>query len=320
LQRKIYSPDEIMKNQFTKKFRLFIFFCLFCVACASIGFAQNANGGRQNDPVVAAGNGSLRQSDVKELRDLFEWLFETTFSLAERTRFQTLIIQKWNESEKEARGISDLIKTHRQIQTLSQADREKIRLELLPKVAASFESGQSELNDFMSGIYQNSRKNSAAQNDSQNPADGGERDKSSNGAVTLADLTGTWSSGSISGERYKNLRNNELSDVSGNMSEYIISPNGQIEYTGYLSTTIYACSTRLFFQKKGKISVSGSSITFDYKTGERDYQNSCNASLSGVKPIPPSTKTVSFTLEREGQNVKLCTSDEGAQTCLYKVK
>jgi hypothetical protein len=253
---------------------------------------------------------------VKELRDLFEWLFETTFSLAERTRFQTLIIQKWNESEKEARGISDLIKTHRQIQTLSQADREKIRLELLPKVAASFESGQSELNDFMSGIYQNSRKNSTARNDSPNSVDGG----NSGGAVTLADLAGTWSSGSVSGEQYKNLRNNELSDVSGNTSEYIISPNGQIEYTGYLSTTIYACSTRLFFQKKGKISVSGSSITFDYKTGERDYQNSCNASLSGVKPIPPSTKTVSFTLEREGQNVKLCTSDEGAQTCLYKVK
>jgi hypothetical protein len=308
-----------MKNQFTKKIRLFIFLCLFCSGCASIGFAQNANGGRQNDPVLAAGNPSLRQSDVKDLRDFFEWLFETTFSPFEQIRFQTLIVQKWNESEKEARGISDLIKTHRQIQTLSAADREKIRLELLPKVAASFVSGQSELNDFMSGIYQNSRKNSTAGNDSQNPVDGGERDKISGGAVTLADLAGTWSSGSVSGRRYINLRNNELSDVSGNMSEYIISPNGQIEYTGYLSTTIYACSTRLFFQKKGKISVSGSNITFDYKSGERDYQNSCNASLSGVKPIPPSTKTVSFTLERDGQNVKLCTSDEGVQTCMYKV-
>ena len=271
--------------------------------------------------MLAAGNPPLRQSDAGKLRDFFEWLFEAHFSAAEQTEFQSLIVKKWNEAEKEARGISDLIKTHRQIQTLSQADREKIRLELLPKIAASFENGRSELNDFMSDIYQNSRKNSAAQNDSPNSVDGSDGGGSSNGgAVTLADLAGTWSSGSVSGERYKNLRNNELSDVSGNMSEYIISPNGQIEYTGYLSTTIYACSTRLFFQKKGKISVSGSNITFDYKTGERDYQNSCNASLSGVKPIPRSTKTVSFTIERIGKDIKLCTTDEGVQSCLYKVR
>ena len=140
-----------------------------------------------------------------------------------------------------------------------------------------------------------------------------------NGSPTVTDLAGTRSSASVSGERYKNLRNGELSDVSGNMSEYVISPNGEIQYTGYLSTTIYACATKLFFTKKGKISVSGSLITFDYQTGERDYQNSCNASLSGVKPVPPQKKTVAFTLERDQHGVKLCTLDEGVQTCLRKV-
>jgi hypothetical protein len=298
---------------------LFLLFFVVLILSANNSAAQDKNGEQisnyqSENEVLAQGNPPLRQRDAGKLRDFFEWLFETKFSTAEQNEFQSLVIKKWNEGETEARGIVDLTKTHAQIQTLSESDREKIRLELLPKIAASFQNSQSELNSFMSGIYQNSRKNSAARNDSQNSVES-ER----GGAATLADFAGTWSSGNVSGIRYKNLTNGDLSSVSGNASEYIISKNGDIQYTGYLSTTIYACETKLFFTKKGKISVSGSTITFDYKTGERDYQNSCNASLSGVKPIPPQKKTVPFTLERSAQGVKLCTTDEGVQTCLYKV-
>jgi hypothetical protein len=299
-----------MKQQI---YSLALIFCLLCCG-SNVAARQISNYQKENDRVLAAGNPPFRQSDADKLQDFFEWLFETKFSAAEQAEFQKLIVKKWNEGEKEAAGISGIIKSHAEFRTVSETDREKVRLEMQPKVAASFQSGQSEINDFMAGIYQKSRKNSVARNDPRNSIDDGV------GAVTLADLAGNWSSGSVSSERYKNLASGDLSDVSGNMSEYIVSAKGDIQYSGYLSTTIYACSTRLFFTKKGKISISGSTITFDYRTGERDYQNSCNASLSGVKPIPPQRKTVPFTLERSGQEVKLCTVDEGVQTYLYKVK
>lgn len=298
-----------MKNQFTNKFLWLVFLGLFCFCGAFVAPAQ----AQVQDRVIVDGNPALKQSDVDKLQDFFEWLFETKFSKAQKGEFQSLVVQKWQAGEKESTGILDILKTHDGIQALSESDRADVRRELLPKVLDSFRNGRSsDINKFLSGVYENRRENSLT-------ADGNAVENSGGNAATLADFAGTWSSGNVSGRRYKNLTSGDLSDASGNMSEYIISKNGDIQYTGYLSTTIYACSTKLFFTKKGKISVSGSFITFDYKTGERDYQNSCNASLSGVKPIPPQKKTVPFTLERTAQGVKLCTLDEGVQTCLHKV-
>ena len=306
-----------MKKQFTNKFWRLVFLCLFCVGCTTLASAQIPTaGGRQKDRVIIDGNPALKQSDVDKLQDFFEWLFEAKLSAAERAEFQSLVVKKGQSGEKEISGILDILKTHREIEALSESDRADVRRQLLPKVLDSFRAGGNDINKFFSGVYENRRGNSAARKDEQ-AVDGGGGGK--NGSATVADLVGTWSSGSVSSERYKNLISGDLSDVSGNASEYIISPNGEIQYAGYLSTTIYACATKLFFTKKGKISVSGSTITFDYQTGERDYQNSCNASLSGVKPIPPQKKTVSFTLERDQHGVKLCTLDEGVQTCLRKV-
>ncbi|HEX8246538.1 MAG TPA: hypothetical protein VF599_00010 [Pyrinomonadaceae bacterium] len=299
-----------MKNQFTNKLLFLVFLFLFCFAGAFVGSAQAQ---LKEDRVIVDGNPALKQSHVDKLQDFIEWLFETKFSKAQKSEFQRLVVQKWQAGEKESTGILDILKTHDGIQALSEGDRADVRRELLPKVLDSFRNGGSDINKFLSGVYENRRENSVT-------ADGNAIENGGGGnSANLADFAGTWSSGNVSGIRYKNLTNGDLSDVSGNMSEYIISKNGDIQYTGFLSTTIYACSTRLFFTKKGKISVSGSFITFDYKTGERDYQNSCNASLSGVKPIPPQKKTVPFTLERTAQGVKLCTTDEGVQTCLHKV-
>jgi hypothetical protein len=298
-----------MKNQLTNKFLLLAFLCLFCCCGAFVATAQ----AQVNDAVIVDGNPALKQSHVDKLRDFFEWLFEKKFSSDQKGEFQRLVAQKWREGEKESAGILDILKTHDGIQALSENDRADVRRELLPKLMESFRNGRSDINKFLSGVYENRRENSATVDRDAIENGGG------NNSATLADFAGTWSSGSVSGIRYKNMTNGDLSDASGHMSEYIISKNGDIQYTGYLSNTIYSCSTRLFFTKKGKISVSGSTITFDYKTGERDYQNTCNASSSGVKPIPPQKKTVSFTLERSAQGVKLCTTDEGVQTCMHKV-
>lgn len=300
-----------MKNLFTNKLPSLVLLCLFFICGAFVGSAP----AQLKDTVIVDGNPALKQSDVDKLQDFFEWLFEKKFSKAQKGEFQSLVIKKWQSGEMEITAFLGVLKSHTEIQALNESDREKIRQQLLPQALDTLRRRRNEINEFLTAIYENSRNDSSVSNSDQNAIE----NAGSGGSVTLADLAGTWSSGNVSGIRYKNLTNGDLSDVSGNMSEYIVSAKGDIQYTGYLSTTIYSCSTRLFFTKKGKISISGSTITFDYKTGERDYQNSCNASLSGVKPIPPQRKTVSFTLERSAQQVKLCTVDEGVQTCLYKV-
>jgi hypothetical protein len=303
-----------MKKQIIGKFRALLVFCAFSLCFTNVATMRAAIAGKlQDDRVLVSGNPSLKQSDVDELINFFEWLFEARFNDEQRSEFRTLAIKEWKSGEKAVKGITDIVASHRKFQNLTAAQREQVRQELLPHITASFQTERSDVNVFLSKIYQ---KADGADSTARNATDSGDN---TGGAVTLADLVGTWSSGSVSGERYKNLTSGDLSDASGNMSEYIISANGEIKYTGYLSTTIYACTTKLFFIKTGKISVSGSSVTFDYKTGERDYQNSCNSSLSGVKPISPQKKTVQFTLERDQHGVRFCTVEEGNKTCLSKV-
>lgn len=311
------------------KFKAIICFCMFSACLATFaGAAFLTPAIAQTDKILVAGNPPLKQSHVDHLRDFFEWLFEKEFSAAQRTEFQSLIAEKWRSEEKAPAGILDLLKTHDGIQALNDADREEIRRQLLPKMLDSFRNSEgTELNRFLSGVYENRAENPSVRNDAdgENAKNGsdsadGKSPSDDRGSASFGDLVGTWRTGSVSTIRYKDLMTGNLSDVSGNMSEYEISPNGSIQYTGFLSTTIYACTTKLFFIKTGKISVSGSTVTFDYRTGERNYQNSCNASLSGIKPIPPATKTARFTLERDENGISLCTlEDDGVKSCLRKV-
>lgn len=301
-----------MKRQVINKFRIFVIFSIFNLCCAAVVMAQPSVSAKgQTEKVLVAGNPSLKQSDVDELIAFFEWLFETRFTDQQRTKFQALAIKEWKSGEQAVKGMTEIIENNRKFQMMDTGRREKIRQTLTPEITASFKNEPSEVNTLLLEVYQNAEKNSAPDNKPGNSGNSG-------GNVSLADLAGTWSTSSVSGDRYKNLATGELSDAGGNIIEYIISPNGKIKYTGYMSTTLYACTTKLFVTKTGKISISGSNITFDYTSGERDYNSSCNSSLNGVKAIPPTKKTYPFTIERDEYGLKLCTLEEGNQFCIRK--
>jgi hypothetical protein len=137
------------------------------------------------------------------------------------------------------------------------------------------------------------------------------------GAVKTADLAGIWSTSSVSGDRYKSLVTGELSDPSGSIIEYKISPDGEIEHVGYLSSTVYSCTTKLFISRSGRISISGSNITFDFSPGKRMFQ-SCSASSRRNDTLPAERKTYPFRLERDQYGLQLCTVENGKDLCFRK--
>jgi hypothetical protein len=301
-----------MKKQIIVKWRaLFVFsLSLFILSTAAqMPFAS----ARQDERILVDGNPPLKKSDVDELIKFFEWLFEVSFDGEQRAEFQRLAVKEWKTGEKAVKGMTDIIVGHRKFSQVAEAQRERIRQELLPQIVASFKTEQSEVNVFLSQIYQNGAGDSASQT--------GEHTIESGGSATLADLVGTWSTSGVAGERYKNSITGELSDAGGTMIEYIISPNGNIKYTGYLSNTIYSCTTKLFVTKTGKVSVSGSKITFNYSSGERDYQNTCNSSSNHSKKIPAEKVTRPFAIERDEYGLKLCMIEEnGSKFCIRKSK
>ncbi|MDQ3801939.1 MAG: hypothetical protein M3384_21150 [Acidobacteriota bacterium] len=298
--------------------RILTALALTTVIFAALAQAQpEAAGG---DRVVAVtGEYRLKQSDIDRLTEVYEWMLAGKFTAEQRGRYQTLIIAEAQTSLKAAENIVTITRSYDKIQAADPAKREEFRRQILPEIVSGIEKENTEISRLLLDVYRSGRgagANSTGDDTTNEPQP--EVKSTNGGAVKPADLAGTWSTSSAQGERYKSLKTGDLSDAGGTIIEYAISPNGQIEYTGYMSNTIYACTTKLFVTKKGRISISGSNITFDYTSGERDFNSSCNSSLNGVKPIPPAKKTTPFTLERTENGVKLCTLEDGNQFCIYK--
>ncbi len=290
--------------------RNFLNAILIVAALAALAFAQPANA----DKVLVSGKHILRQSDIDRLTEIYEWLLAARFTPAERRQYQKLIASEARVNEQTAGAIASMLESYDKIQAATPEKREQVRRQLLPEIVSIMEKDDSEASKLLLSIH---RKSPGADDDDR-PADDS-RSEDSSGAVTVADLAGIWSTSSVSGTRYKSLVTGELSDPSGSIIEYQISPNGTIKHVGYLSSTVYSCTTKLFISRTGRISVNGSRITFDFAAGKRMYQT-CSQSASRNDTLPAERKTYSFRLERNEYGIlQLCTTEEnGKDFCISK--
>ncbi|HEY8563711.1 MAG TPA: hypothetical protein VIL74_25255 [Pyrinomonadaceae bacterium] len=284
-------------------------------------FAATAFAQRQivspDDAVLVAGNPALRQSDVLVQIEFYEWLLARKFTAAQRRQFQTLIVNQARAKASMRATIAETNEGFRKIQAAGEEESRRVREEFLPPVLAELETNQRDpLNRFLFAVYRGAPDGETTEKIPAAPAD----DRGvTTGAVKLADLAGLWSNGSVSGERYRSLITGELSEPSGSIIEYEISPNGQVKYASYYSNTMYGCTTKLFVYKSGRLSVDGATLSFDYAPGRRT-QMVCTAKEREAT-IPAERKTVAFRLERDQYGLKLCTKDDdGADFCLRKVE
>ena len=304
---------------FTRTFLNGILIFAALAALTAPAFAQTTNG--TGDKILVSGKYTLKQSDIDRLTELYEWLFAGKFTAAERRQYQKLIVADARVDERTAESIVSMVESFEKIRAASAEKREQVRRELLPEIVSYLEKENNEINELLLNVYQNAGGATADRNqpadDSRN-ADSRNADSNRGGAVSVADLAGIWSTSSSSGTRYRSLVTGELSDPSGSIIEYQISPNGVIKHVGYLSSTVYSCTTKLFISRTGRISISGARITFDFAPGKRMYQT-CSQSASRNDTLPAERKTYPFRLERDEYGVKLCTREEnGKDFCIRR--
>lgn len=299
---------------FTKKLLTRI---LVVVALATFTGAANAQNQTENgDKVLVAGEYSLKQSDINRLTELYEWMLAAEFTSEQRQKYQTLIVEEAQTNRRTAKALTEMLQSYQKSQSIEAAKRERLRLQILPDIIAAMEKEKTEVNQLLLSVYRNGQDKTA--NKILLADDAGNDDSNGrSGAAKLADLAGIWSTSSVSTERYKSLVTGELSDPSGSIIEYKISPNGEIKHVGYLSSTIYSCTTKLFISRTGRISINGSNITFDFAPGKRMYQT-CSASASRNDTLPAERKTYPFRLERDKYGLQLCTVEDGKDFCIRK--
>jgi hypothetical protein len=135
------------------------------------------------------------------------------------------------------------------------------------------------------------------------------------GVVGTADLVGKWGKGSASTSGYMNTVTKEYKGAYGAANQHDIYANGSFDYTNYAQVSLYGCTTELFTSMKGRFSVSGSEVTFNYVSGNVRGKDSCKA--TGFDK-PAQIKPAKYRLERDGGRLRLCEIGADLPNCLYK--
>ena len=126
-----------------------------------------------------------------------------------------------------------------------------------------------------------------------------------------ANLVGNWFEGSVSILQEKNMSNGSIASKYGSSIGYVINSDGTFRYAGLIKSTMYGCTTSLWNDRRGVISVEGDRITF---TPDKDYWfngNSCYPSANKEQNKALQAKTFNYEVGTKEGKEWLCMREVG---------
>jgi hypothetical protein len=126
-----------------------------------------------------------------------------------------------------------------------------------------------------------------------------------------ANLIGNWFEGSVSILQEQNMTTGAIASKYGSSIGYVINGDGSFRYAGLIKSTMYGCTTTLWNDRRGEISVKGDTITF---TPSKDYwlnTNSCYPSASKEQNKALQAKTFNFEVGTKEGKEWLCMREVG---------
>jgi hypothetical protein len=126
-----------------------------------------------------------------------------------------------------------------------------------------------------------------------------------------AELVGRWFNGSASILQEQNMTTGALTSKYGSSIGYEIRADGAFQYAGLIKSTMYGCTTTLWNDQRGRISIDGDRITF---TPNKDYwmsTNSCYPSANKEKNKELEAKTYNFEVGVKEGRTWLCMREVG---------
>ena len=124
-------------------------------------------------------------------------------------------------------------------------------------------------------------------------------------------LVGKWFEGSASILQEKNMATGSVASRYGSSIGYEIKADGTFQYAGLIKSTMYGCTTTLWNDRRGKISIEGDVITF---TPNKDYwlnTNSCYPSSNKEQNKALQAKSYNFEVGEKNGKTWLCMREVG---------
>lgn len=132
---------------------------------------------------------------------------------------------------------------------------------------------------------------------------GGASSGSSSGGVVPAPLAGRWYQGNLSTIQVYDDATGSWAPPNGTGIFYIFEPDGRYTYGGILNTTYGMCTSQLYVQEKGTVSVSGPAFTTHRQAGRSFVDNNCGEDAERI--LEPEEKLYGWRVVVEDGREKL---------------
>ena len=126
-----------------------------------------------------------------------------------------------------------------------------------------------------------------------------------------SNLIGSWFEGSASILQEKNVSTGAVASRYGSSIGYVINADGTFRYAALIKSTMYGCTTSLWNDRRGTISIEGDVITF---TPDKDYwlnTNSCYPSSNKGKNKALQASAFNFEVGTKAGKEWLCMREVG---------
>jgi hypothetical protein len=322
------SLNETVKLQgeFMRNIR-FIVKALLLITISTV-LAANAFGQR-SDEILVEGNPPFTGSDFESLVKYYERGLDIRFSDEERDEFKSKVAAMWRKNQKSNGG--KLIEFMQSVRSMnSRVTDEKIRehqQEFADALLADLKNmSRNGWSDFVVGVYERAQRGDSinAQSDEETPAqtESSENPREAdfqtlNGAIRMSDLAGKWVKGTTATYGYRDSVTNDYKSGYGAANQHDIYANGSFDYTNFAQVSLYGCTTELFTSMKGRLSLSGSEVTFNYVSGSVKGKDSCKT--TGFNK-PAQIRQTTYRLESDGSRLRMCEVGAENPTCLYREK
>lgn len=132
-------------------------------------------------------------------------------------------------------------------------------------------------------------------------------------------LVGAWRNGRVSMLQNKDKTTGSTLTANGSTFFYKFYANGKYEFTGYMESTMYNCTTTIFNTVTGTYKVNGNEITLIQKTNNWEKKNNCSPNSNMTSQSELKTDRFEWHIKHDEKGESLClTYPDGTESCFQK--
>ena len=292
------------------------FFALLIFSCVSSAPALG-----QANKILVAGDPALTQAEADAIVKYYERGLGLKLTYADRRELQGVIVDDWREALTSggAGGVANYMRTVNTFNSWDDSKMAKLQDKVRESLLGDLRNTESSMGTsrFVLNLYaeQNGQEANNTAVEQEKPVAG---DAPAGGGIGLSEVVGTW----VNGRSMTSVTNSVgvTSAGTGSRFTYQFHPNGTVEYTGILQTvSLGGCKLVAFTQKKGRLSISGDTMTISYAPAHFSRDDSCDRAGNYKKTLPAETVTQQFAVKEKYGDMYVCfAGKDGEESCFSK--